>query len=80
MREKKPALIITFPSTAAAMEAESFCLEQGLPGRIIPVPREITAGCGLAWRAPPEAEAEALLTGALGTAGLAWSDARVLEV
>ena len=66
MREKKPALIITFPSTAAAMEAESFCLEQGLPGRIIPVPREITAGCGLAW--------------ALGTAGLAWSDARVLEV
>ena len=55
MREKKPALIITFPSTAAAMEAESFCQEQGLPGRIIPVPREITAGCGLAWRAPPEA-------------------------
>ena len=53
MREKKPALIITFPSTAAAMEAESFCQEQGLPGRIIPVPREITAGCGLAWRAPP---------------------------
>ena len=58
MREKKPALIITFPSTAAAMEAESFCLEQGLPGRIIPVPREITAGCGLAWKAPPEAEAQ----------------------
>ena len=78
MREKKPALIIAFPSTAAAMEAESFCLEQGLPGRIIPVPREITAGCGLAWRAPPEAEA--VLKGALGTAGLAWSDARVLEV
>ena len=69
MREKKPALIITFPSTAAAMEAESFCLEQGLPGRIIPVPREITAGCGLAWRAPPEAEA--VLKGALGAAGLA---------
>lgn len=78
MREKKPALIVTFATTAAAMEAESFCLEQGLPGRIIPVPREITAGCGLAWRAPPEAET--LLTGALGTAGLAWSDARVLEV
>ena len=78
MREKKPALIVTFATTAAAMEAESFCLARQLPGRIIPVPREITAGCGLAWRAPPEAEA--LLTGALGTAGLAWSDARVLEV
>ena len=78
MREKKPALIVTFATTAAAMEAESFCLARQLPGRIIPVPREITAGCGLAWKAPPEAEA--LLTGALGTAGLAWSDARVLEV
>ena len=78
MREKKPALIITFPSTAAAMEAESFCLEQGLPGRIIPVPREITAGCGLAWRAPPEAEAQ--LTDALREAGLAWSAMQVLEV
>ena len=71
MREKKPALIITFPSTAAAMEAESFCLAQGLPGRIIPVPREITAGCGLAWRAPPEAET--LLTGALGAGAVAVS-------
>jgi len=78
MREKKPALIITFPSTAAAMEAESFCLEQGLPGRIIPVPREITAGCGLAWKAPPEAEAQ--LTDALREAGLAWSAMQVLEV
>ena len=78
MREKKPALIVTFATTAAAMEAESFCLARQLPGRIIPVPREITAGCGLAWKAPPEAEA--VLKGALGAAGLAWSDARVLEV
>ena len=78
MRKKQPALIVTFATTAAAMEAESFCLANQLPGRVIPVPREITAGCGLAWRAPPEAET--LLTGALGTAGLAWSDARVLEV
>ena len=78
MREKKPALIITFPSTAAAMEAESFCLEQGLPGRIIPVPREITAGCGLAWKAPPEAEEQ--LAGALRAAGLTWSAMQVLEV
>ena len=78
MREKKPALIIPCPATAAAMEAESFCLEQGLPGRIIPVPREITAGCGLAWKAPPEAEAQ--LTDALREAGLAWSAMQVLEV
>ena len=30
----------------------------GLPGRLIPVPRSITAGCGMCWSAPPEAQAE----------------------
>ena len=25
------------------------------PGRLIPLPREISAGCGLAWKAEPEA-------------------------
>lgn len=25
-------------------------MEQNIPGRLIPVPRQITAGCGLAWR------------------------------
>lgn len=78
MREKKPALIITFATTAAAMEAESFCMERQLPGRIIPVPREITAGCGLAWKAPPEAEEQ--IAGALRDAGLSWSAMQVLEV
>lgn len=78
MREKRPALIVTFPTTTAAMEAERFCLSQGLPGRIIPVPREITAGCGLAWKAPPDAETR--MAGALWEAGLVWSDMRVILV
>lgn len=78
MREKRPALIVTFATTAAAMEAESFCLAHRLPGRIIPVPREITAGCGLAWKAPPEAAEE--LAGELSAAGLAWSAMQVLDI
>ncbi len=78
MRAKKPELSITFPTTAAAMEIESFCVARQLPGRIIPVPREITAGCGLAWKAPPEAEET--LTSALRDAGLTWSELQVLEV
>lgn len=78
MRKKQPALIVTFATTAAAMEAESFCLANQLPGRVIPVPREITAGCGLAWKAPPEAETQ--IAGALKAAGLAWSAMQVLEV
>lgn len=36
------------------MAMERFCKEQGAAGRLIPVPRQISAGCGLAWSAPPE--------------------------
>ncbi len=76
MREKKPALVVTFDTAAAAMEAERRCQELGLPGRIIPVPREITAGCGLAWKAPPEAEAQ--IRSAFQGTGLPWSAMAVL--
>ena len=76
MREKKPALVVTFDTTAAAMEAERRCQELGLPGRIIPVPREITAGCGLAWKAPPEAEEQ--IRTALQESGLSWTAMEVL--
>lgn len=68
MREKKLWLIITFHTTTAAMAMESLCAEKGLPGRLIPVPREITAGCGMSWRAPVENKAE--LIEAAAQAGL----------
>ncbi|MBR6575407.1 MAG: DUF3343 domain-containing protein [Clostridia bacterium] len=58
MRLKKPRLIVTFHTTTAAMGMEIACSRAGLPGRLIPVPREITAGCGMAWCAPPEAQAD----------------------
>lgn len=58
MREKKLWLIITFHTTTAAMAMERLCAERGLPGRLIPVPREITAGCGMSWRAPVESKNE----------------------
>ncbi|WP_417042863.1 DUF3343 domain-containing protein [Dysosmobacter sp.] len=54
MRQKSERCIITFPTTTAAMEMENACRAAGLPGRLIPVPRAITAGCGLCWAAPPE--------------------------
>ena len=31
------------------MAMEKACKEHNVPGRIIPVPRAISAGCGLAW-------------------------------
>ena len=58
MRLKQPRLIVTFHTTTAAMGMETACTKAGLPGRLIPVPREITAGCGMAWSAPPEARAD----------------------
>ena len=58
MRMKQPRLIVTFPTITAAMAMECACQKAGLPGRLIPIPREITAGCGLAWSAPPESRAQ----------------------
>ena len=54
MREKKLWLVITFHTTAAAIAMEKICRAKGLPGRLIPVPRELTADCGMAWRAGTE--------------------------
>ena len=77
-RQKKPALILSFAKTTDAMAVEKFCMANGLPGRLIPVPREITAGCGLSWRAAPQDEE--LLTSELEKAGLAWSGLYHLEL
>ena len=71
MLRKKLCLVVTFDATAAAMAAEKYCLERGVPGRLIPVPREITAGCGLAWKA--EVDQEEAVTAALEAAGIAYS-------
>ena len=71
MLQKKLCLVVTFDATAAAMAAEKYCLERAVPGRLIPVPRVITAGCGLAWKA--EVDQEEAVTAALEAAGIAYS-------
>jgi hypothetical protein len=54
MIKKELKLVITFHTTTEAMAMEKACKESGAAGRIIPVPRSISAGCGLAWCAKPE--------------------------
>jgi hypothetical protein len=49
MRKKELKLVITFHTTADAMAMEKACKNEGAQGRLIPVPRAISAGCGLAW-------------------------------
>lgn len=58
MRKKEWKLVITFRTTTDAMEMEQACQKQDAPGRLIPVPRSISAGCGLAWCAGLECREE----------------------
>ena len=58
MREKQERFVVTFATTTGAMAMERACRAADLPGRLIPVPRSITAGCGMCWSAPPDARQE----------------------
>ena len=54
MRQKQASCIVTFHTTADAMETERVCRAAGLAGRLIPAPRDITADCGIAWCGPAQ--------------------------
>lgn len=47
-------IIITFNSSTLAMKTEKEINENKIEGRLIPVPREITSGCGLAFKSDIE--------------------------
>ena len=51
-REKSLKVVLTFHTTTQAMMTEQYARQKGIPGRLIPVPRQISAGCGMAWSAP----------------------------
>ena len=72
MRKQEEKLIITFHTTAEAIALENACKKTGRPGRMIPVPRELSAGCGLAWCAAPEQKEE--LIAFLKEQELEWED------
>ena len=55
MISKENRLIITFRCTTDAIAMEKACKETLTPGRLIPVPRSISASCGLSWCADPSA-------------------------
>ena len=78
LRAKERRLIVAFYTTHDAMAFEDFCLSRGAEGRLIPLPREISAGCGLAWSAPPGDRAA--LEELLSQAGITPEHVRALEV
>lgn len=69
MREKARKVLWTFATTAQAMKMEARCREAGVPGRLIPLPRQVSAGCGMVWMAGPGREA-ALVDAAVKRYGL----------
>jgi len=54
MRRKELQCVVTFRTTTQAMAFEEAAKEAGFRGRLIPLPRAIAAGCGLAWRENPK--------------------------
>lgn len=55
--KKTDWIVVIFKTTQAALQIEKAAKAEGMDGRLIPVPRKITVGCGLAWSAPAETEA-----------------------
>ncbi|WP_306485618.1 DUF3343 domain-containing protein [Anaerococcus sp.] len=47
-------IVITFDTTTDAMMMELFAKENKLSGKLIPLPNEISAGCGLAFKIETE--------------------------
>lgn len=78
MRVKKDFLVVSFGTTAAATACEEVCRRRGLPGRMIPVPGSVSAGCGLAWRVLPEERAA--IEEALTEEGVPWSSMDVVPL
>ena len=62
------SVVVTFYTTAEAFAFEKACRGKGIEGRLVAVPRRLSAGCGMAWASPARlrseierlAEAEAL--------------------
>ncbi|NLY73265.1 MAG: DUF3343 domain-containing protein [Tissierellia bacterium] len=48
--------IVTFHTIADAMHMEALCGEAKIPGRLIPVPRELSSGCGISWASEVDQE------------------------
>lgn len=77
MRQKQPAMIISFPTTADAMAMEQIARYHDLTGKLIPVPHFMSTGCGMAWRGRPEDQEKT--TRLLREKQVEWEDLQCLE-
>ena len=54
MGNGKTYLVVSFHTTSDAMAMRQAGAAWQLSGRLIPIPRQLSAGCGLAWSEPAE--------------------------
>ena len=78
MREKKPTLVITFSTTSEVMALESVYTKEMGQGKVIPVPGEVAAGCGLAWCDAPQAKES--LCKLMAEKGIAFSAISLIDM
>lgn len=64
--------VILFNSVSHAMQAEKILKKNGLPHKLIPVPRSISSDCGVCIRIPEEIrqKAESFLSGKVHIASI----------
>lgn len=77
-RAKVPRTVITFSSSSDAVAVEMAASQGILFGRSIPVPSQISAGCGMAWCVEMERGDE--LMGLLEEHGLAYEGRYTIEL
>lgn len=58
MRKKEIRTIIVFSSTSHAMAFYDICKKENAPGKAVPVPGNVKAGCGMAWCIKPSEREE----------------------
>lgn len=52
MTKTEPKLVVTFPTTSDAMSMDKAGSKGGLLGKLAPIPRQLSAGCGFSWIEP----------------------------
>lgn len=77
-RRKVKTAVASFHTTTDALAFKQAAAGEGLRGRLAPIPRQLSAGCGMAWL-EPEAAVE-LLESLAQRSGIELEQAVVLEL
>ncbi|MDO4279140.1 MAG: DUF3343 domain-containing protein [Lachnoclostridium edouardi] len=78
MRKKEDRMVISFHTTTEAVAMEDSCRRDKIPGRMIPLPTVISAGCGLAWSS--EAKNREMILSYMEKSGLEYETAGIYRI